>query len=281
MREFSKAIRWVVALKCEAEPIIQYFKMDCYINTGPFSVFCDREKEHWLVLSGIGQINSASATTYLSEISDAPPWAGWINIGIAGYGGEKTEDLLLVDEVQQFSTGHTLYPGPVIGNDLQRYSLITVDKPSKNYKQGHLVDMEGYAFFEIASRLSSQQLTIILKIISDGPDEPLELIKPETVTENISRIINNLKTLVQELENICLREAKRLAQPKAYKKCIQTWHFTSSQKTKCLKLIRKWESIFPSKDLFSIISMENDAKSVLSKISQHTQKYEIDWINSD
>ena len=89
MREFSKAIRWVVALKCEAEPIIQYFKMDCYINTGPFSVFCDREKEHWLVLSGVGQINSASATTYLSEISDAPPWAGWINIGIAGYGGKK------------------------------------------------------------------------------------------------------------------------------------------------------------------------------------------------
>ncbi len=173
--------------------------MDCYINTGPFSVFCDREKEHWLVLSGIGQINSASATTYLSEISDAPPWAGWINIGIAGYRGKKTEDLLLVDEVQQFSTGHTLYPGPIIGNDLQRYSLITVDKPSKNYKQGHLVDMEGYAFFEIASRLSSQQLTIILKIISDGPDEPLELIKPETVTESISRIINNLKTLQRPL----------------------------------------------------------------------------------
>ena len=57
--------------------------------------------------------------------------------------------------------------------------------------------------------------------------------------------------------------------------------FFRLKKTKCLKLIRKWESIFPSKDLFSIISMENDAKSVLSKISKHTKKYEIDWINSD
>ena len=281
MREFSKAIRWVVALKCEAEPIIQYFAMDCHINTGPFSVFCDQEKEHWLVLSGIGQINSASATTYLSEISDAPPWAGWINIGIAGYGGKKTEELFLVDEVQQFSTGHTLYPGPIIGKDLKRYSLITVDKPSKNYKEGRLLDMEGYAFFEIASRLSSQQLTIILKIISDGPDEPLELIKPDTVTESINRIINNLKTLVEELENLSLKEAKRLSQPKAYKRCIKMWHFTNSQKTQCLKLIRRWESIFPSTDLFSIIDMENDAKSVLSKISKHTKKYEIDWINSD
>ena len=75
---------WVVALKSEAKPIISHFKLDHQSGNSIFPIYRNDKLGHSLIVSGVGQINAAAATTYLASESDAPPWAAWINLGIAG-----------------------------------------------------------------------------------------------------------------------------------------------------------------------------------------------------
>ena len=75
---------WVVALKSEAKPIISYFELDHQSGNNIFPIYRNDKLGHSLIISGVGQINAAAATTYLASESGAPPWAAWINLGIAG-----------------------------------------------------------------------------------------------------------------------------------------------------------------------------------------------------
>ena len=75
---------WVVALESEAKPIISYFELDHQSGNNIFPIYRNDKLGHSLIISGVGQINAAAATTYLASESDAPPWAAWINLGIAG-----------------------------------------------------------------------------------------------------------------------------------------------------------------------------------------------------
>jgi hypothetical protein len=59
------SIRWVVALKVEAEIILDEYNMNFDPEFTLFQVFRNFEKTRWLILSGVGRHNSAAATTYL------------------------------------------------------------------------------------------------------------------------------------------------------------------------------------------------------------------------
>ena len=152
------AIRWVVALKEEAIPIREQYNMVTVEGDGIYPVFRDKEEKHWLVISGIGKINAAAATMFLSQIRNAPPWTAWINLGIAGHRNSECGTLYLIDKVIDQSTNYIWYPSPAISTSIDKQSLCTVDQPETNYFGDDLFDMEGSAFFQISSNLSCQQL---------------------------------------------------------------------------------------------------------------------------
>ena len=89
----NMSIRWVVALKVEAEIILDEYNMNFDPEFTLFQVFRNFEKTRWLILSGIGRHNSAAATTYLYMISQASRSTSWINLGIAGSGKGHYGDL--------------------------------------------------------------------------------------------------------------------------------------------------------------------------------------------
>ena len=62
----------VVALKSEAKPIISYFELDHQSGNNIFPIYRNDKLGHALIISGVGQINAAAATTYLASESDAP-----------------------------------------------------------------------------------------------------------------------------------------------------------------------------------------------------------------
>ena len=64
------SVRWVIALKAEAEEIIKNYALE-RVATKPFPVYKNTDIDIWLVLSGIGQINAVAAATYLFVKSDA------------------------------------------------------------------------------------------------------------------------------------------------------------------------------------------------------------------
>ena len=70
----SKDIRWVVALKAEAKPIIESLNLH-RINAGSiYPIYKDQRAKNRLVISGVGQQKAAHAAKYLDKRSGAKDW---------------------------------------------------------------------------------------------------------------------------------------------------------------------------------------------------------------
>ena len=92
------SVRWVIALKGEAEEIIKNYAMK-RVETTPFPVYKNKDLDMWLILSGIGQLNAVAATSYLYVKSDASYNTIWINFGIVGSRNFKVGDLIQIDKI--------------------------------------------------------------------------------------------------------------------------------------------------------------------------------------
>ena len=175
------SVRWVIALKEEAKVILDYYEMALINKKTLYPIYKNIEETHWLILSGIGRHNSAAATSYLYTISNASKWTSWINIGIAGSGKGDYGNIYLVDKIFN-QNSYITYPATMPKSNLPKMSLLTTDIPITDYSSKELIDMEGSAFFDIASKLTSKEFICIMKIISDGPENNIkQLTKPRII----------------------------------------------------------------------------------------------------
>jgi len=213
----------------------------------------------------------------LHDISGAQPWAVWVNLGIAGHGRADYGTLFLVDKIVEKSTGRNLYPRPLISSNVSRSVLETVDQPDTNYKSGTLFDMEGAAFFDIACRLSCQQLVLLLKIVSDGPNAKLEGLTDKKIIQLIEQNISSIKKIIKEMEGKSKIEYNRLVEPQDYKIIIKKWHFSKTRRTQLQVFLRKWDTVFPKKDVVSYVEDCSNSNMVLKKISLKLNTYKIEW----
>ena len=271
------SICWVVAMKSEAFAICKCFNLKNVTHEGPFPIFTDLARRHWLAISGVGRVQAAAATMYLHDISGAQPWAVWVNLGIAGHGRADYGTLFLVDKIVEKSTGRKLYPRPLISSNVSRSVLETVDQPDTNYKSGTLFDMEGAAFFDIACRLSCQQLVLLLKIVSDGPNAKLEGLTDKKIIQLIEQNISSIKKIIKEMEGKSKIEYNRLVEPQDYKIIIKKWHFSKTRRTQLQVFLRKWDTVFPKKDVVSYVEDCSNSNMVLKKISLKLNTYKIEW----
>tara|TARA_B100001123_G_C15268037_1_gene1009203 strand:+ start:812 stop:1651 length:840 start_codon:yes stop_codon:yes gene_type:complete len=271
------AIRWVVALKPEARIIRKNFNMSSSTQNSPYPLFKNASGQHWLTISGVGRINAAAATIYLYQISKAPPWTIWINVGIAGSGGSPIGSLYLIDKITDFSTQLSVFPKPALSVSIPRSSLLTLDAPGENYSRDQLFDMEGYSFFEIASKLSCQQLILVLKIVSDGPDINFRSIMSKNVSELVARHIEVLSNVVDDLASVSKIEYDRLHIPDAYNSIVTKYHFTETQKHQLKKLIIRWRALFPERKPVDEIVNTNNASMALKALRAGIDSYKIKW----
>ena len=271
------AIRWVVALIPEAIAIRKRYRMTLVVHEGPYQVFKDPTDCHWLTISGMGRVHAAAATMYLHQMSKAPPWAAWINVGIAGNSAGTYGALYLVDKITEKSTERCGYPGTVISSFVARGSLVTVDKPETSYESDELFDMEGSAIFDIACRLSSQQLVLVLKIVSDGPNLSVQNLTSEMISDLVSDNINVISKIVSEVERLTKQEYDRLKVPDSYHTITNKWHFSQSQKHRLMHLVKRWQATVQRKDLMPFLEDCPDAKSAMKKLSIKLDEHEIDW----
>ena len=65
------SIRWVVALKEEAQIILDHFKLKLVNEKTIYPIYKNEEETHWLIISGIGRSNAAASTAYLYSYSKA------------------------------------------------------------------------------------------------------------------------------------------------------------------------------------------------------------------
>jgi nucleoside phosphorylase len=270
------SIRWVVALKAEAEIILDEYNMNLDPEFTLFQVFRNFEKTRWLILSGIGRHNSAAATTYLYMISQASRSTSWINLGIAGSGKGHYGDLCLVNKISNNSSSNT-YPATMPKVTFHKMNLFTTDVPLIDYTFHELIDMEGSAFYDITNKLSGREFICLIKVISDGPNNNIKDLNKFKIRELIKLNIANIKTVISYYEKLSMDEYQIIEQPKIISKIHSQWHFSVSQKHRLENLIKRINTLSKDEEIIKLIKNCKNSRSVITILEEKILNTKVDW----
>jgi len=194
---------WVVALDCEARPIIDVLGMKRCAGDLPWPVYAGRDGTECLVVSGIGRAASAAATGYLAALAAPPRSACWLNFGIAGHPTLELGEMRRAGKVNELTTGRVWYPPEVTRRAPRAEVLTTVDRPGSEFPGGGLVEMEAAGFFPTASRLATRERVQVVKVVSDNAEETFEhSITPAKVSNWVTDGLSDLLNYADALREI-------------------------------------------------------------------------------
>jgi len=202
----------VTALAGEAIPLINSFKLKKDITYTKFDVF--KNEDTRLIVSGIGKIRSAIATTTLLINEPPQPEDRILNIGICGCGVKeyKTGEFFLINKIDDYSSRKSFYPETVFKHSFQEERIITFDRAvtKKDFKElpQCLVDMEASGFYEAASHHFQSHKVHILKIISDHLRG--EKLTGSFVQGLMEKIIPSLKELITDSSKLVFKDSNIL-----------------------------------------------------------------------
>jgi len=169
-----------VALMSEAKVLIEHLNLK-RVNDKKFKIYYS--DDIYLIISGIGSLNSSIATTYLLTKYKAKEDDEVLNLGICGSTFEcKYGDIFSVRQVID-------YESKVIFKLDGEKKLTTFNTPQNEKKvKNSLIDMEGFGFTKSA-RIFSKNVKI-LKVVSDFCDD--EILSGEEVYKLMKNILKIL-----------------------------------------------------------------------------------------
>ncbi len=190
---------WVMALHCEAKPIIDYYRLKKSTHHRSFDLYQNDDMQ--CVISGIGKTSVAAATAWAATINHQQVSICWINLGTAGAAEHIIGDIFWLDKITDKPSNRSCYPVSALSGGLQSISCISLDQPSVNYHPEAIFDMEASAFFATATRFSSTELVHSLKIISDNQQHQTGYDKAAVseLIKNQLRVINDFVDRLQIL----------------------------------------------------------------------------------
>ena len=268
------SVRWVVALMPEANPIINALCLKKVDSALTFPIYKDEEEENWLVVSGIGQISSAAASRFLFEKSNAHRASVWINIGIAGSKKFNIGDLVFIDKVTSSVERKSYYPHVTPNLKLNnRSELITVDTPETNFDKESVYDMEGFSFFNVASKFTSIELIVILKVISDGPGSDLAKIYKDKISSLIDNQFKKVSFLLANLFSLSKNLNDQTESPKDFEEICEMRRFTFSQRVALKKLVQQWHARNVSRGLVRVVSSINTSSEIIRFLEEELRRH--------
>lgn len=178
-------IHIVAAMHAEVRPLIERWNMKRDLSFNGYDLFrCD---DIALILSGIGKIKSAIATTrLLATLSDGEKCCV-VNLGICGAPAKiERGTLLWINKLTDQASHRRFYPDNLVKHGLAEASLITYDRVLNSGEQASAepVDMEASGFFEAANAVLPTSHIAILKLVSDHFD--LSQISPDLVSKLVA-----------------------------------------------------------------------------------------------
>ena len=271
------SIRWVIALKEEAEIILDHFKLKVVDENTIFPIYKNEEETHWLILSGIGRSNAAASTAYLYLYSKASTHTSWINIGIAGSYKGNYGDLYLVDKISTYQRKKSTYPLTMPKTSLPKMHLFTSDFATSDYSYHELIDMEGSAFFDIASKLTSKEFICLMKVISDGPQNDIKKITKSKISNLIKENLLKIIDVIAYYERLSEEEFVITEKPKLFYKIKSKWHFSATQSYRLESLLRRIEIFCNNKVIEEKINLCETSNSVIYVLNSMIKKHLVNW----
>ena len=268
---------WVIALRAEAAPLIDAFNMKIMENKSLFPIYANEETGHALVISGMGSIKSAAAATFLKNHLKINDYSAWINLGIAGFFKDPIGDMYQANKVVSKESGTAFFPGLRLSKLVPAAILFTVSKPENRYKEKALYDMEAAGFCEMAPSFSCNELTYVIKIVSDTPNASSSLITKHLVRELIEKQLSKISDILSEIEILVEEEKKRLSIPSEVLEFEKRFKFTETNKYKFREIYRKWKVAFPSKKLDLSEFLNSQPKEIILRLEKEVLLNVEDW----
>ncbi len=193
-------LRLVVALKAEAQPLVEHYRLERDAGFGAFKVF--RRGEAALVVSGIGKVAAAAATSYLHLATGGERGAVWLNVGIAGHRSRPVGEAVLAREILDRASGRRWHPALDMGPPCATDQVTTVDRPEREMATPGAFDMEASGFIATARRFAPAQLVHCLKIVSDGPKDDLESLTPRVVRRLVEQHVPTVEAIAEACDRL-------------------------------------------------------------------------------
>ena len=252
-------INIIVALYCEAKPLIEYFKLKRQPDH-PYPVY--RTDKIQLIVSGVGKLNAATATGYLAGVSDTP--AAWVNIGVAGHKTHALGTPCLAHKITDQQSNQSWYPIFIFKTPLTTESLGTFDAPENNYEDELLHDMEATGFYQAASRFNSAEFIHCLKVVSDNTENSSRKINKQMVSELIAKQIGSIADFISSLNTHLNNWNNIIATPDIYDAIIKTCHFSTYQQHQLKQLLKRWAALHPEQNTLGDTLLElNNSRNIL------------------
>ena len=263
-------LNFVVALPCEAQPLIRRFRLHGSNKYGSFHIYAS--DNYRLIQTGIGKLNAAIATTYLANI-DQDSHCAWLNIGIAGSAEFSLGSAVLANKICDQGSGQHWYPGFIFPPITSSSELITVDQAQTQYADNSMYDMEASGFYNAANRFAPVEFVHCLKIISDNPASPAHHITEKKANELIESNLDQCVDLAEQLQHK-LNDWQLINDiPREYEKMLSRWHFSVYQQNQLKQLLKRWQTLNGHNAVLStdILRCQN-AKQVLVQLNHILQK---------
>ena len=254
------------ALHAEARAVIATFNLKRRHQEHSFACFANGDI--WLVESGTGKTNAASAVGWLSAIASADNPV-WLNIGMAGHARHDVGTLWLAHRIEDQVKEHRWYPPMLVKNLPMSENLLTVEQPVSDYPDDAMVDMEASGFFTAASRFTCLELIQSLKVISDNRQHPPTRMK----SKNIEALFEPHMATTEQFSQKLLALRHTLDDPihHDFQSLLEQHHFSTYQQHSLRRLLQRYQALYPTEVVMQALPTSS-AKAVIQWLNDEIQR---------
>ncbi len=230
----------VVALHCEAKPLIEYWGLNRNSAETHWTIFENSQLK--LIISGVGKVLSAMAVESLINSQSKAIQEVSIIINFGTCGAIDTSqfnhgDIIMINKVADHGSRRCYYPDMTLSHQFKETGIETFDKPvdDSSLPEESCVDMESSGFFQAAIKYFPVERIICLKIVSDFLD--ITNIKPETIQDLITHNIPEIVLFIENLRRIESKSTSALnsEQQKLLSSISDNLRLTQTQRSKLVK----------------------------------------------
>ncbi|KAF3363336.1 hypothetical protein PHSC3_000090 [Chlamydiales bacterium STE3] len=238
----------IAALSCEAEPLIDHFDLQEKDISGNFLIY--ESESIILIVSGVGKCNIATAVGYLYGLSSSP-YHAWLNIGVASHATYSIGQGFAIHKITDISSHFNYYPVFTKNPPCPTASLVTIEKSEKHVSESELCDTEGSAFFVASRQFSTVELIHCYKVVSVHSELSVKKIDKKMASRLIGARLSDISQMADSLKNTA-ETLKKVNQFYGQELSLFFfhWHFSSVQSYQLKRLLQKWRSIEPHRQIW-------------------------------
>lgn len=268
----------ICALRCEANPFIEHYRLKAMNDDGLFPVW--QNDNIRIAISGIGQNNIAAAIGFVAG-RYANKNEAWLNLGVGGLGHGHPGEIFWAKKIIDASDNKTYYPIPLSALSLQGVEVCTVNTPETGYTEPMLYEMEASHFFQLATRCTLGELVQVIKIVSDSKAHAVENVTAKYVDDLTRQNLAAIDQTIQALLALQKKAAEIYSEPKRFADVTGRWHFSSYQRKQLHTLLLRIEALQQEDAVDAICQQSKNAKQFLQQLNALIENSDIHFSAHD